>query len=141
MDKAVHNYVVNNPETTFLIDNAHSFYNKPILRKNLNDLPISEGRKTKNEKENFYTINNGGLLKRKGYLDKRATLWPPAHTSDTLSGQQRSVNMNMPQDTQDIFTERIASRDAYIDIFTQDEEKVKSIFDLNDLPISEGRKT
>ena len=53
MDKAVYEYVVDNPETTFIIDNAHSFYNRPIMRSNVFNLYSCK---------KFFGVPDGGYL-------------------------------------------------------------------------------
>ena len=46
-------YVNSNSETTFLIDNAHSFYNKPIMRENVYNLYSCK---------KFFGVPDGGYL-------------------------------------------------------------------------------
>lgn len=53
MDKVVTEYVNSNQETTFLIDNAHSFYNKPIMRDNVYNLYSCK---------KFFGVPDGGYL-------------------------------------------------------------------------------
>ncbi len=53
MDKTVQKYVADNPKTTFLIDNAHSFYNKPIMRENVFNLYSCK---------KFFGVPDGGYL-------------------------------------------------------------------------------
>ena len=53
MDKAIAEYVLKNEDTTFLIDNAHSFYNKPIMRDNVYNLYSCK---------KFFGVPDGGYL-------------------------------------------------------------------------------
>ena len=53
MDKKTQKYVADNPETIFLIDNAHSFYNRPIIRDNVYNLYSCK---------KFFGVPDGGYL-------------------------------------------------------------------------------
>ncbi len=61
MDKAVQKYVAANPETIFLIDNAHSFYNKPIMRNNVYNLYSCK---------KFFGVPDGGYLISERKIDQ-----------------------------------------------------------------------
>ncbi len=61
MDKAITEYVNNNPETTFLIDNAHSFYNKPFMRNNVYNLYSCK---------KFFGVPDGGYLISERIIDQ-----------------------------------------------------------------------
>ena len=61
MDKEVQKYVAANPETIFLIDNAHSFYNKPIMRDNVYNLYSCK---------KFFGVPDGGYLISKRKIDQ-----------------------------------------------------------------------
>lgn len=61
MDKAVQKYVADNPETTFLIDNAHSFYNRPIMRDNIFNLYSCK---------KFFGVPDGGYLISEREIDQ-----------------------------------------------------------------------
>lgn len=61
MDKAVQKYVNDNSETTFLIDNAHSFYNKPIMKDNVYNLYSCK---------KFFGVPDGGYLISERKIDQ-----------------------------------------------------------------------
>ena len=61
MDKAVTEYVEKNTDTTFLIDNAHSFYNKPIMRDNVYNLYSCK---------KFFGVPDGGYLISKKKIEQ-----------------------------------------------------------------------
>lgn len=61
MDKVVTEYVNSNQETTFLIDNAHSFYNKPIMRENVFNLYSCK---------KFFGVPDGGYLISERKIDQ-----------------------------------------------------------------------
>ena len=75
MDKAVHKYVAANPETTFLIDNAHSFYNKPIMRDNVYNLYSCK---------KFFGVPDGGYLISERKIDQIYKKTTASHISNYL---------------------------------------------------------
>lgn len=75
MDKSVYKYVVDNPETTFIIDNAHSFYNKPILRNNVFNLYSCK---------KFFGVPDGGYLISDRKIDQAYDKSVSSHISNYL---------------------------------------------------------
>ncbi len=75
MDKAIHKYVAANPETTFLIDNAHSFYNKPIMRDNVYNLYSCK---------KFFGVPDGGYLISERKIDQIYKKTTASHISNYL---------------------------------------------------------
>ncbi len=53
MDTEIRKYIINNSDTIFIIDNAHSFYFKPIIRKNVYNLYSCK---------KFFGVPDGGYL-------------------------------------------------------------------------------
>jgi len=89
--------------------------------------------------DDFYTVNNGGIFKKKNWQEKKDILWPLAHDGGTLPRSQGSVYKDELDKALEASYRAHRFSDIPIDIFAHDEEKVKSIFDLYDLPKSEGR--
>ena len=75
MDKSVIEYVNSNPETTFLIDNAHSFYNKPIMRENVFNLYSCK---------KFFGVPDGGYLISERKIDQIYKKTPSSQISSYL---------------------------------------------------------
>lgn len=123
MDKAVHNYVVNNPETTFLIDNAHSFYNKPILRKNVFNLYSCK---------KFFGVPDGGYLISERKIDQIYKMSVSSHISSYLI-QSLEEGTNSCYQEKKAVDEYINNNFSGISVFTEellcriDYEAIKNI--------------
>ena len=75
MDKAITDYVNNNPETSFLVDNAHSFYNKPVMRENVFNLYSCK---------KFFGVPDGGYLISERKIEQKYEKTVSSHISNYL---------------------------------------------------------
>ena len=70
MDKKIKKYIKNNPKSVFILDNAHSFYCKPILADN--DFNLYSCKK-------FFGVPDGGFLITKDFIEKE---WPATYSDE-----------------------------------------------------------
>ena len=123
MDKAITDYVNKTPETSFLVDNAHSFYNKPVMRENVFNLYSCK---------KFFGVPDGGYLISERKIEQKYEKTVSSHISNYLIKsleegtnscyqEKKTVDDYINNNYSDIsvFSEEILSRIDY--------EKVKKI--------------
>lgn len=123
MDKVVQKYVNANQETTFLIDNAHSFYNKPIIRGNIFNLYSCK---------KFFGVPDGGYLISERRIEQMYKKTTSNQISNYLIKSLEEGTNSCYQDKKAV-DEYINNNYSGISVFSEellsriDYEKVKSI--------------
>ena len=123
MDKAITYYINSNPETTFLIDNAHSFYNKPILRDNVFNLYSCK---------KFFGVPDGGYLISERKIEQKYKKTVSNHISSYLIKSLEEGTNSCYQEKKTV-DEYINNNYSDISVFSEvllsriDYEKIKKI--------------
>ena len=123
MDKAITDYVNNNPETSFLVDNAHSFYNKPVMRENVFNLYSCK---------KFFGVPDGGYLISERKIEQKYEKTVSSHISNYLIKSLEEGTNSCYQEKKKV-DEYINNNYSGISIFAEDllsridYEKIKKI--------------
>lgn len=123
MDKTIINFVETNNKTVFLIDNAHSFYNKPIIRGNVYNLYSCK---------KFFGVPDGGYLISEKKINQVYEKTKSSHISQYLIKSIEEGTNSCYQEKKEI-DKFINSNYSGISVFSEklleaiDYEKIKTI--------------